>query len=147
MERRNNQTMGSRRKARILALQVLYEMDSSRHPYPEIMERALSKNSIDIRGGEFTKTLVDGVIQKLPEIDKRIEKFATVWPVDQLSIIDRNILRIAIFEVVVYNRTPIKAAVNEAVELAKGFGGESSPQFINGVLGSILGRARTQELP
>ena len=74
-------------------------------------------------------------------------KFATIWPVDQLSIVDRNILRIAIFEVVVYNRTPIKAAVNEAVELAKGFGAESSPQFVNGVLGSILGKAKTQEAP
>lgn len=147
MEFSNNETMSSRRKARIVALQILYEMDSTGHPHSEIMERALHDKDMDRRGLEFTKILVDGVIQELEDLDKRIEQFATIWPVDQLSIVDRNILRIAIFEVVVYNRTPIKAAVNEAIELAKGFGSESSPKFVNGVLGSILGKAKTQEVP
>ena len=147
MELSDNETMSSSRKARIVALQVLYEMDSTGHPHSEIMERALHGRDMDRRSLDFTKILIDGVIQQLSNIDKRIEKFATIWPVDQLSIVDRNILRIAIFEVVVYNRTPIKAAVNEAIELAKGFGAESSPKFVNGVLGSILGRAKAQEAP
>ena len=137
MEFSNNETMSSRRKARIVALQILYEMDSTGHPHSEIMERALHDKDMDRRGLEFTKILVDGVIQELEDLDKRIEQFATIWPVDQLSIVDRNILRIALYEIFWDTEVPSKVAINEAVELAKKFGSQNSFKFINELSNSL----------
>jgi len=81
--------------------------------------------------------LVLGVIKKKKEIDQYIRKFAPAWPVAQIPAVDRNILRLAIFEILLDNRVPVKVGINEAVELAKTFGSDSSPKFINGVLGSV----------
>jgi N utilization substance protein B len=129
--------MGLRRKARVIALQVLYEVDSVGHE----MERALAPFLADGRLNEenavFARHLTGGVLENREEIDGYIKKFATAWPLEQISVVDRNILRLAIFEILLDNSVPIKVAINEAVELAKLFGSENSPRFVNGVLGSV----------
>lgn len=88
-------------------------------------------------GVEFASQLVTGVIANLIEIDKLIARYAPEWPLDQMAVIDRNILRIAIYEFLVLGETPVKVAINEAVELAKLYASDSAPRFINGVLGSL----------
>ncbi|MGD9115685.1 MAG: transcription antitermination factor NusB [Dehalococcoidia bacterium] len=129
--------MGLRRKARVIALQVLYEVDSVGHD----MERALSPFLEDGRLNEensvFARQLTRGVLENKDEIDAQIRKFATAWPLEQIPVVDRNILRLAIFEILLDNSVPIKVAINEAVELAKLFGSNNSPKFVNGVLGSV----------
>ncbi len=128
---------GIRRKARSAALQALYEVDSAGHKPDETMERAIAEQELPEEGADFARCLVKGVLDNRERLDKVIARFAPAFPVGQLAIIDRNILRLAIFEVLLDNRVPMKAAINEAVDLAKTFGGESSPKFINGVLGSV----------
>jgi len=129
--------MGVRRKARVIALQVLYEVDSVGHN----MESALAPFLADGRLSEetigFARELVSGVIQNKEKIDQHIKQFAPAWPVEQIPIVDRNILRLAIFEILLDNSVPVKVAINEAVELAKMFGGDNSSKFVNGVLGSV----------
>jgi N utilization substance protein B len=103
-------------------------------------------------GVEFASNLVHGVIQHLAEIDKLIARYAPEWPLDQMAVIDRNVLRIAIFEFLIDGRTPIKVAINEAVELAKTYGSDSAPRFVNGVLGTLADQviplsANVQVLP
>ena len=88
-------------------------------------------------GVTFTEKLVYGVIQHKEDMDKLIAEYAPEWPLDQMAVIDRNILRIAIFEFLIDSGTPVKVAINEAVELAKLYGADSAPRFINGVLGSL----------
>jgi len=90
---------------------------------------------------DFVRELVNGTVKNREEIDKQIQTLAPAWPLDQLAVIDRNILRLAIFEILYDNKVPVKAAVNEAVELAKLFGSESSAKFINGVLGAVSAKA------
>ena len=85
----------------------------------------------------FALALVRGVIQNKVEIDRNIQSFAPAWPIEQILTVDRNILRLAIFEILIDNEVPVKVAINEAVELAKKFGSENSPRFVNGVLGSV----------
>jgi N utilization substance protein B len=77
------------------------------------------------------------VLENKPVIDEHIRRFARAWPLEQMAVVDRNILRLAIYEVLVDNRVPVRVAINEAVELAKDFGGHSSPRFVNGVLSSV----------
>ena len=89
----------------------------------------------------FAHQLVDGVLENKAEIDKIISAFAPNWPIDQMAIVDKNILRVAIYEMVLGGETPPKVAINEAVELAKSFGSDSSPKFVNGVLGSVMATA------
>lgn len=133
----------SRRKARIAALQVLYEVDCTGHDWQTALNRRLEEERLPEEVQAFARELVQGVQKNRPRIDALIQKYAPAWPVEQVSAVSRNILRIAIFEVVVNNKTPPKAAVNEAVELARTFGNESMRRFVNGVLGSILAAART----
>ena len=87
---------------------------------------------------DFSRELVNGVLFNIQDIDKTIREFAPAFPLEQMSAIDRNILRLAIFEVLFHNKVPFKVAIDEAVELAKTFGSETSPKFVNGVLGSLL---------
>jgi N utilization substance protein B len=105
------------------------------------MERALSPFLEDGRLNEensvFARQLTRGVLENKDEIDAQIRKFATAWPLEQIPVVDRNILRLAIFEILLDNSVPIKVAINEAVELAKLFGSNNSPKFVNGVLGSV----------
>jgi N utilization substance protein B len=128
---------GTRRKAREIALQALYEIDMTRHNAEEVIKRVSSNNKLEEENKTFIRELVEGVIQNKGEIDKRITEYAPFWPVEQISVIDRNILRLAIFEILLDNKVPVRASINEAVELAKNYGSESSSRFINGVLGSI----------
>lgn len=88
-------------------------------------------------GVEFANRLVHGVIEHQEEMDILISRYAPEWPLDQMAVIDRNILRMAIFEFLVDGETPVKVAINEAVELAKTYGSDSAPRFINGVLGTL----------
>ncbi len=128
---------GARHKAREIALQVLYEIDSVEHKPEEAIQHILSRTaaSEDIAG--FATELVTGVINNREQLDQNIRDFAPAWPLDQISIVDRNILRLAIFEILHDNKIPVKVAINEAVELAKTFGSNNSSRFVNGVLGSV----------
>jgi N utilization substance protein B len=128
---------GARRKARIAALQALYELDCTKHKVEEALARLRAGEKLPQEALSFSEELVKGVLQNKPEIDALIKKFAPAFPPEQMSIIDRNILRLAIFEILFNDKTPIKVAINEAVELAKKFGSDSSPRLINGVLGSV----------
>jgi len=127
---------GIRRQARTTALQALYELDCTKHKTEEALAHSRTGKKLPQEALSFSKELVKGVLQNKAELDALIEKFAPAFPVDQMSFIDRNILRLAIFEIL-FNKSPIKVSINEAVELAKGFGSDSSPRLINGVLGSI----------
>lgn len=132
---------GSRRRARIIALQTLYELDIVRHPALEVLERHLEEEGVSAETANFARQLVDGVVSNLSKIDEIIRECAPNWPLEQMARMDKSILRLAIFEVLFDNNaTPPKAAINEAVELAKLFGGEASSKFINGVLGSVVAK-------
>jgi len=129
--------MGVRRKARAIALQVLYEVDSVGHDVETALAHLLPGGKLPEDNAAFARGLVNGVIQNREQIDRHIKKFAPAWPVEQIPIVDRNILRLAIFEILLDNNVPVKVAINEAVELAKKFGSNSSSRFVNGVLGSV----------
>jgi transcription antitermination protein NusB len=135
-----------RRLAREAVLDSLYEMDVAAHDPSEVLARVIRERRIKEDLADFARLLLSGVLEKRAEIDAVIEQTAPAWPADQLSPIDRNILRIAIREFLVDNLTPVGAAINEAVEMAKKFGSESSGRFINGVLGSVApDKAAVQE--
>lgn len=128
---------GTRRRARELALQALYEIDSAGHEAEEVVTHLLAEERLAEENANFARELVRGVIQNKEKIDENIRSFAPAWPIEQIPVIDRNILRLAIFEILIDNKVPVKVAINEAVELAKTFGADSSSKFVNGVLGSI----------
>jgi len=121
----------------VIALQALYEVDSVGHDIESALAHFLADGRLSGENAAFARGLVSGVIQNREEIDQHIKKFAPAWPVEQIPVVDRNILRLAIFEILLDNNVPIKVAINEAVELAKMFGSDSSPKFVNGVLGSV----------
>ena len=129
--------MGVRRRARAVALQVLYEYDSAGHDVEAALSHLLAGAGLSDEDAGFCRGLVGGVIQNREQIDKHISKFAPAWPLEQIPVVDRNILRLAIFEILLDNSVPVKVAINEAVELAKKFGSDSSSRFVNGVLGSV----------
>ncbi|MBA7495589.1 Transcription antitermination protein NusB [subsurface metagenome] len=135
--------MASRHLSRSIAMQSLYEWDFSGKK-PKDLEKIVEKNIKEFGPGLEDKTfvwqLINGVISKISDLDKIIEKAAPEWPIDQITIIDRNVLRIGLYELLYGNKeeVPPKVAINEAIELAKTFGGESSGKFINGVLGTVL---------
>ena len=128
---------GERRKARELALQALYEIDLAGHAPSEVISHIIEANIISPESAAFARELLEGVVQNRDKIDEQIRHFAPAWPLDQMAIVDRNVLRLAIYELLHNNKVPVKVAINEAVELAKSFGADSSPRFINGVLSSI----------
>jgi N utilization substance protein B len=128
---------GKRRRARIAALQTLFELDSVGHAPEETITRQFEAIPASPEVQTFARELVHGVLENKAAIDKTIGDTAPAFPLDQVAVIDRNILRLAIYEIVIDNRVPMRAAINEAVELAKEFGGENSPKFVNGVLGSV----------
>lgn len=139
-----NRVATMRRKTRIVALQTLCEADSVRHDPITVLERRAGEEILPAPAVEFARRLVTGVLENRQEIDKIISAFAPSWPISQMAILDRNILRIAIYEIIMGGETPPKVAINEAVELAKIFGTESSPKFVNGVLGSVMETARVR---
>ena len=129
---------GLRHRARIASLQALFEIEFAANQPDSILERTLQETGLIGEGVEFARALVQGVICKKQFLDQIIGSYAPAFPVGQLAPMDRNILRLALFEIIVQKSVPLKVAVNEAIELAKEFGSETSPKFINGVLGSVI---------
>jgi N utilization substance protein B len=129
--------MKPRTRARSLALQVLYEVDIAKHPPADIYKLRLEEMPLSDDLSDFARQIIFGVIPLTNTLDEYIAKYAPEWPLDQIAAIDRNILRMALWEFAVYHDTPIKVAINEAVELAKQYGSDSAPRFINGVLGAL----------
>jgi len=129
--------MKPRTRARALALQVLYEVDVANHPPGEVLNARLDESPLSSELSEFARQIIFGILPITMELDNTIAKYAPEWPFDQIAAIDRNILRMACWEFAVHHDTPIKVAINEAVELAKQYGSDSAPRFINGVLGSL----------
>ncbi|MCM8748827.1 transcription antitermination factor NusB [Thermomicrobiaceae bacterium CFH 74404] len=127
----------TRRQARILAMQILYESDVAGHPVEEVLARYLDDQSTPQPARRYAERLVLGVLEDRGRIDAMIAEAAPAFPIEQLPPVDRNILRIAVYELLHESDVPLKAAINEAVELAKLYGGESSSRFVNGVLGTI----------
>lgn len=127
-----------RRRVRRLALQALYEVDLAGHPPGEVLARIIQENET-LSGGavDFLRKIVLNTAESAHLMDQLVGECAPEWPVEELAAIDRNILRMAIWEFIFYGETPIKVAINEAVELAKRYGSDSAPRFVNGVLGSI----------
>mgnify|MGYP002813477337 CR=1 FL=1 len=134
--------MANRHLSRSIAMQSLYEWDFKGGKNDEVAE-IIKKNVAEFAPGmddiSFVHTLVETTINNQDKIDPLIEKCAPEWPLEQVTIIDRNILRLGICELLYgnYEEVPPKVAINEAIELAKSFGGESSGRFVNGVLGTI----------
>lgn len=127
-------------------MQALYEVDATDHSVDVAFEQVHKRSKPPRQAVEFARELASQVRQHREEIDTLIQRYAPAWPIDQLSIIDRNILRIALYEILLGGTTPLKVAINEAIELAKAYGSESSPKFINGVLGSAAaGQGRNQQ--
>jgi transcription antitermination protein NusB len=131
-------TVGNtRHQARTLALQALYEADVAGHEVDDVLKRYLEDHSEPQRVRRYVERLITGIQAGQPQIDQQIGDAAPAFPVEQLPAVDRNILRIAIYELTSESDVPMKAAINEAVEIAKQFGGENSGKFVNGVLGTI----------
>ena len=134
--------MKVRHRARIVALQALYEIDIANHDPEVVLQQRLAYKPFPQAGRDFARTLVVGILEHRADLDALIQDNAPEWPLDQVAVIDRNILRMAIFEFVVAGNTPVKVAINEAVELAKLFGSDSSGRFVNGVLGAVVSQIR-----
>jgi N utilization substance protein B len=132
--------MKIRHRARIAALQALYEVDCAVHTPDAVIEQRLEEAQLPPSGEAFARELARGVYNNQEELDSLIGRYAPEWPVDQIAIIDRNILRMAIYELLIGRDTPVKVAINEAVELAKTFGSDSSGRFVNGVLGTLVAK-------
>lgn len=133
--------MATRHLARTIVLQSLYEWDfyDKRTDLTEILDRNLNEFGPGIDEPEFAWRLMKGIIEHLPQIDNYIRSYATEWPLEQIAIVDRNILRIGLYELIYAdkNEVPPKVAINEAIEIAKNYSGQNSPRFINGVLGTV----------
>ena len=129
--------MKPRTRARSLALQVLYEVDVAKHPPADIYKLRLEEMPLSDDLSDFARQIIFGVLPLTQTLDEYIAKYAPEWPLEQIAAIDRNILRMALWEFAVYHETPLKVVINEAVELAKQYGSESAPRFINGVLGAL----------
>lgn len=132
--------MSNRHLSRTIALQSLYQWDfheMSTDKLDEIIAFNRSEFAPKFDDEGFIEKLVKGVVQNREKIDEIITKFAPSWPLETITIIDRNVLRLGIFELKIAEEIPAKVAINEAIELAKGFGGQASGRFVNGVLGAI----------
>jgi N utilization substance protein B len=139
-----------RRQARCLALTVLYELDCTTHELGETFANQAQDSELSRSLLEFSRQLVSGIRSGQAILDKAIEDHAKEWPFDQIAIVDRNILRLALFEMLHVRSTPTKVAINEAIELAKLYGSDTAPRFVNGVLGALseeLGSIRARLQP
>lgn len=146
--------MKERHLARMISLQILYQLDfiglldDKKIETDEQIERILDYNLEELSSlsshKEFSKELVLAILKNLKEINEQIKKFAPDWPIKQISLVDRNVLRIGIFELL-FSETPPKVAIDEAIELAKTFGSETSGRFVNGVLGAIYETIKEKE--
>ena len=138
--------MKVRRRARSAALQALFEVDCVGHDPEGVLKHRLEETLLPANAQEFSWSLFQGVLGNLESLDSEIGRYATERPVEQIAIVDRNILRMACYEILIAHDTPIKVAINEAVELAKLYGSDSSSRFVNGVLGSLAARLESSGL-
>ncbi|MCG3210167.1 MAG: Transcription antitermination protein NusB [Anaerolineae bacterium] len=136
--------MKVRRRARAAVLQTLYELDYTDHDPKLALEARFEDRLLPESAQKFAWVLVKGVQTYRTYLDSVVGELAPEWPIDQIAAVDRNVLRIAIYELLFEPKIPPKVAINEAVELAKMFGGESSPRFVNGVLGSLVAKDRAK---
>jgi len=136
--------MKARRQARATVLQCLYELDFTTHAFHQAFHHRAQEQALLAKGREFAYSLGQGVADNRVILDEIISDLAPEWPIDQIASVDRNILRIAVYELLFDTDTPPKVAINEAVELAKKFGSDSSPRFVNGVLGSLATKQQAQ---
>lgn len=123
--------------ARRASLQILYELDTTKHPLGQVLESHIEERPESSPVRRIIINIVQGVIEHKASIDKLIQQYAPEWPIEQVAIVDRNILRIAVFEYVIQQRAPIPVIINEAVHLAMVFGAENTHSFVHGVLGAI----------
>ncbi|NPA26719.1 MAG: transcription antitermination factor NusB [Chloroflexi bacterium] len=131
--------MKARTRARALALKALYEIDLAGHPPATVLRERIQEEGLEPELAAFARQIVEGVVPLRPWLDQHIARHAPAWPVEHLPAIERNLLRMALWEMALSpERTPPRVVVNEAVELAKMFGSESTPRFVNGVLGSLV---------
>ncbi|MBU0731505.1 transcription antitermination factor NusB [Patescibacteria group bacterium] len=139
--------MANRHLARTIALQSLYEWDFNNQGenLKKITKRNLKEFAPDFEDADFSIAIIEGVEDKRKDIDKKIVEYAPEWPLDQITVVDRNILRMGIYELMMNEEIPPKVAINEAIELAKTFGGPASGKFVNGVLGSIYKKIEKEE--
>ena len=136
---------GERHQARVAALQTLYEVDIARHDPDEALARNAESLRLSPEALDYAEELMRGTLARLEEIDAAIAAAAPEWPLSQMARIDKNTLRLAIYEILYNTAVPAKAAINEAVELAKQFGGDASSRFVNGVLGAIYTTSQLSE--
>ena len=133
--------MATRHLARSVVLQSLYEWDfyDKKHDLNEIVKRNMAEFSPGIDEPQFIAKIIEGVVTHLSELDAIIEQAAPEWPLPQIAVVDRNVLRIGLYELIYADKSevPPKVAINEAIEIAKNFGGPNSGKFINGVLGTV----------
>jgi len=130
--------MKPRTRARSVALQVLYEIDLTGHAPGVVLQERFEETPMEVDLADFASQIVQGVFPRILELDETIARHAPEWPLDQVATIDRNILRISLWEIAIDRQTPVKVSINEAVELAKQYGSESTARFVNGVLGSLV---------
>ena len=130
--------MANRHLARTLAMQTLFcwDFNGQKEDLDELIEEGFRQFAPEFDDHGFVKDLVFGVKEKIQEIDKHIIRYATEWPLDQITAVDRNILRLGMYELL-FTEIPPRVAINESIEIAKSFGGDSSGKFINGVLGAL----------
>jgi N utilization substance protein B len=138
--------MGTRRFARELAMQALFSMDMSSAFSPEMLADYRSGFPLNKRVGPYFERLTGGVLQYREDIDKVIERYSSNWKVRRMACVDRNVLRLAVFELLYCGDIPAKVSINEAIDIAKKFGSSESGSFINGILDSIRTALDKQEL-
>ena len=129
--------MGTRRQARELAMQALFYMDIQNHASLQMLESFCENFRPPKRSHPFFLTLVSGVLENRSEIDTLIERFSKNWKINRMSCVDRNVMRVAVYEMLYCEDIPPKVSINEAVDVGKKFGGEESGAFINGIMDSI----------
>ena len=141
--------MATRHLIRTIIVQSFYEWDfyNRETDLTKIIERNLKDLGQDIDEPDFVWRIAKGIIEHLPEIDKVLEKAAPEWPLSQIALVDRNVLRLGLYELMYAdpNEVPPKVAINEAIEIAKNYGGENSPKFVNGVLGTVYRQLHPEE--
>jgi len=130
--------MTPRRRARMAAIQTLFELDFQDRPPDDVIGERLAEVTLTIEGQQFVHDLVHGVVHHREEIDARIAAAAPQWPIEQIAHVDKNVLRLAIYELMFDNSAPAKVAISEAIELARLLGSAASPKFVNGVLGAVM---------